>query len=141
MQTAIRDAFSVYRFVLGRPRQIIRFGLWPLLTAIVLLLLLGPLIGVSIGFTTSLPFASDTGSLVVAMLLSWLPWIWFAAVFAVRWHRLVLMGEDRTSGLNAAFGERVGRYFASVCLLQAIGAIALAAGFAPIVNLVLDLLS
>ena len=106
MRTAIGDAYSAYRFVIGRPRQFIRFGLWPLLSAIVLVLLLGPLVGVSIGFMTNLPFASDTGSIVVAMVLSWLPWIWFGAVFAVRWHRLVLLEEDRTSGLSAAFNER-----------------------------------
>ena len=140
MRSAFLDAYFAYRFVLGRPVHMLRFGLWPLIAAIVMAFAVIPLIGVAAGFLTNLPNTTGTGALVVLLVIAGLPGSWFATVFAIRWHRLVLMGEGQTSGFEAAFGEKVGRYLVWVCVLEFILGVSLVAAFVPIINLQLDML-
>lgn len=141
MRSAFFDAYSAYRFVLGRPVLLIRFGLWPLIAAIVMVILLGPLTGVVLGLLTSIPGVPGFAASIAALFLIGLPWCWFTAILAVRWHRLVLLGEDRTTGLKDAFSPRVGYFFACVLVFQAICTAGLAAGFAPLVNFIVDAVS
>lgn len=139
MRSAIIDAFSAFRFVLGRPAHLFRFGLWPLIATIVMAMMWGSLSGVFMGFLASLPGSSDAASFAIFLFLNGLPSSWFAAVFAVRWHRLVLTGEDRISGFDGAFGQRVGRFFAWVCLLDLLLIVAATGLWAPVMNFVLNL--
>lgn len=141
MRSALLDALSAYGFVLRRPALMVRFGLWPFIAAIVMVFVLGPFIGVAMGLLTSLPVPTGWSGVVILLFLTGLPWNWFAAVFAVRWHRLVLLGEDRASGLQAAFGQRAGLFLVWVCILELFCVASLMASFAPIMNILLDVLS
>lgn len=138
MRHAIIDAFSAFRFVLGRPVHLYRFGLWPLVATIVMAMMLGSLSGVFMGFLASLPGNSDAASFTILLFLNGLPSSWFASVFAVRWHRLVLTGEDRISGFDGAFSQRVGRFFAWVCLLDILLIAAATGLWMPVMNFVLN---
>lgn len=138
MRSAFLDAYSAYRLVLDRPALLFRFGFWPLMAAIVMVVLLGPVTGIVFGLLTSLPGIPGFAASTAALFLIGLPWCWLTAVIAVRWHRLVLLGEDQTSGLKGAFGLRTGSFFAWLLLLEALFIAGFAAGFGPLVNFSAD---
>lgn len=140
MRSAIIDTYSAFRFVLGRPAHLFRFGLWPLVACVVMAVVFDWLAGVFMGILASLPGISGTASLATFLFLGGLPWSWFSAVLAVRWHRLVLTGEDCTSGFDAAFSQRIGHFFAWICLLDFL-LVAVAIGlWVPVMNLWLNFL-
>ena len=94
--TAFATAIEVYRLVLGRPRLLLRFG-GVLLPAVVVLQV----------FRSLVPDATSSAAGAYGYWLAFLVvGMWFSTLYAVRWHRLTLLGERDAGALDVRFGRR-----------------------------------
>lgn len=127
--SAIATVLAAYRDILYRPARLICAGALPLVLAIAAYeFFSGSGLHSSLRQHADLDIAGLRPAATVAHLTANLPWIWFAAVFAVRWQRLAHPDEYRISANDAVWPLWHWRAFsilAAIALTAACAAMAL----------------
>lgn len=124
----MKTLLKIYAGVLGQPALLLRLGglMMVLLVGyqIAMLLAFGSLLDSSNLRALELAVQQNATRIVLGVFVYWVLYIWLTTMFAIRWHRYILLGESRYRFLDAAFGKRGWRFVWKSVLIGLVAVVA-----------------
>jgi len=110
----VKTVLTLYARVLGQPLLLLRLGGLMMVILvfyqIAMLLAFGSLVDANDLDTSRVSLEQNVPRLVLGVIVFWVLYVWLTTMFAVRWHRYMLLGQSNYGFLDATFGKRGWRF-------------------------------